>query len=45
MVAGLSPTPVEDMDSDVNIVTNNYIGRLKKKTCLKYKYDANLLNK
>lgn len=44
MVADLSPTPVEDMDSDVNIVTNNYIGRFEK-TCLKYKCDANLLNK
>lgn len=30
MVAGLSPTPVEDMDNDVNIVTNNYIGRVEK---------------
>lgn len=37
MVAGLSPTPVEDMDSDdsdVNIVTNNYIGRFEKKLVL-----------
>lgn len=26
----LSPATVEDMDSDVNIVTNNYIGRFEK---------------
>lgn len=34
MIAGLSPTPVEYMDSDVSIVTNNYIGRFEKKLVL-----------